>query len=128
MSKKLPDHLFTSTDGSLYDTRRANWNKEKPLRAIYCRTYSAIENTKQLRATLRNGGFAWPGGYPMFFICDDGGALAFETVRANLRSVLWSIRNNCADGWKVCGVSINYEDNELTDAHTGKPIEPAYRS
>lgn len=127
--QKLPDHLFTSSsDGGLYDTRLPQWHKEKPLRAVFCRTFSQIENTLQLRATLRAGSHAWPGGYPLYFITDDGGALNFQTVKANLRSVCSSIRDKCGDGWRVVAVAINFEDNELTDSHTGKAIESAYRS
>lgn len=125
--RKLPPHLFvSSSDGGLYDTRKPSWHKAPALRAIYCRTFREISNTMELRATIRNGAFAWPGGYPMYFITSDGAALSFDTVQKKLRQIAWSIRHKSNDGWRVVGCDINYEDGELTDAHTGARIESAY--
>lgn len=120
-------HLFTSsTDGHLYDTRVDSWSAKAPLRRDYCQTFEHIANTRQLKATLRGGAFAWPGGYPLYFITSDGGALAFETVRDNLRSVLDSIKTKCNDGWRVVACDVNWENTDLADDHTGEPIESAY--
>jgi len=33
-----------------------------------------IESISDFRAAIRNGAYAWPGGYPMFFVMADGGA------------------------------------------------------
>lgn len=124
---KLPSHFFvSSTDGGLYDTRQAQWNAKPALRAVFNRTFRDIENTLQLRATLRAGAYAWPGGYPLYFITSDGAALSFETVKKHLRAVSWSIQNKAGDGWRVVACDINYEDKDLCDEHTGKPIESAY--
>lgn len=128
MKKLLPHFFVSSSDGGLYDTRKPNWHQAPPLRAVFSRHYTPIENTAELRATLRAGSHAWPGGYPLYFITSDGGALSFETVRANLLQVVSAIRHDNDDGWKVVSMAINWEDNELTDEHTGKPIEPAYHS
>ena len=46
----------------------------------------------------------------MYFLTRDGGALSFKTVRAELASVLDSIRNGYDDGWQVVGCDINWED------------------
>lgn len=125
--KQLAPHFFvSSSDGGLYDTRRPKWNQAPPLRAVYNRQFSRIENTLQLRATLRAGAHAWPGGYPLYFITSDGGALSFETVQNNLRAVCWSVRHKSGDGWRVVACEINHEDGELTDSHTGKRIASAY--
>ena len=85
-----------------------------------------ISTAKDLKYALRNGPYAWPGGYPLYFITSDGAALSFKAVRENLRSVLWSIKNGVNDGWKVQAMAINYEDNELYCDHTGEKIESAY--
>lgn len=122
---KLPDHLFVASDGDLFDTRKPGWNIH-PIRKLYSCTFQRIQNTHQLRATLRTGPYAWPGGYQMYFITSDGAALSFETVRDNYDQVSWSIRNNCNDGWRVYAVDINYEDNELYDGHTNEKIPSAY--
>ncbi len=82
--------------------------------------------TKQLKSQLRSGEFAWPGGYPLYFITSDGEAISFEAVRENLKSVIWSMRNKVNDGWRVIGCEVNWEDDSMTCAHTGEPIESAY--
>ena len=124
---KLPEHLFVADGGDLYDTRKPDWSKN-PVRKGYQSTFSSINNTAQLRATLRNGGHAWPGGYPMYFITSDGAALSFEAVRENYRSVSYSIRANCDDGWRVVACDVNWEDSHLYCDHSGEHIEPAYDS
>ena len=121
------DHkLFVGVEGSLYDTSVDSWHKKQPLRAVYSRTYSHIETTAQLKATLRAGPFAWPGGYPMHFWTADGAALSFETVRDELHNVLSSIKYGLNDGWRVAGCDVNWEDGELIDGHSGERIESAY--
>ncbi len=82
--------------------------------------------TQDLKKQLRAGEFAWPGGYPLFFITSDGAALSFEAVRENLRSVLWSIRHGVNDGWRVIGCDVNWEDPSLYCDHTGARIPSAY--
>ena len=61
----------------------------------------------------------------MFFLTSDGGALAFETVRAEFNLIARSVRDNCQDGWQVVACDINYE-GPLHDDHTGEEIESAY--
>ena len=82
--------------------------------------------TRQLKAQLRSGEFAWPGGYPLYFITSDGAAISFEAVRENIKSVIWSIRHKVNDGWSVIGCDVNWEDDSMTCSHTGKAIESAY--
>ena len=96
------------------------------MRDDYRFTHANIDTTRQLLATLRNGKYAWPGGYPMYFLTSDGGALSFETVQAELASVVDSIRQYHSDGWRVIRCAINWEDAELTDDHSGELIESAY--
>lgn len=124
---KLPSHLFiSSTDGHLYDTRISDWSRKPPLRKDYRRTFPRIKNLRQLKATLRNGSYAWPGGYPMYFICGDGEALAFKTVKNNFKEIV-SAFMLCEDAqWRVIGCEVNWEDTELYDAHTNEQIESAY--
>ena len=82
--------------------------------------------TKEIKRLLRGGMYAWPSGYPMYFITSDGGALSFETVRKEWQCVCWSVRNRENDGWRVVAVDINHEDPDLYDDHTGERIESAY--
>ncbi len=122
-----PEHFFTGdSNGALYDTRAENWSHEKPLRENYNWHHTVIETLADLKATLRAGPFAWPGGYPMFFITQDGAALCFATVRKEFRQVVWDIVNDASTGWRVVACDINFEDGELIDGHTGGRIESAY--
>ena len=70
--------------------------------------------------------YAWPGGYPRFFLCSDGGALSFEAAKSNRRLILESIRDEDNSGWRIVACDINWEDIELFCDHTGKRIESAY--
>ena len=85
-----------------------------------------ITTTKQLKESLRSGAHAWPGGYPLYFITSDGASLSFDSVRENLRSVIWSIRHKVNDGWQVVAVDVNWEDHSLFCDHSSEPIESAY--
>jgi len=116
----LPAHMFISAqDGALHDTRDPQWSA-RPLRAIYSRTCRRITTAAELKATLRAGAWAWPGGYPMYFVTHDGECLSFDAVRENLAQCLAR-----ESGWRVFGVEINYED-DLYCEHTGLPIPAAY--
>ena len=127
MAKQLPQHLsVSSSDGSLYDTRDPNWSRNPPLRAVYNGGQREIDNCQQLKAALRYGQYAWPGGYPLYFLTSDGAALSFDAVRSELAQVLQSIQNRSNDGWRVVGCEINYEDNELYCDHSGERIESAH--
>lgn len=81
---------------------------------------------KQLKEQLRAGQYAWPGGYPLYFIASDGEALSFDAVRENYRQVIEAIRDRDRNGWRVVGCDVNWEDADLYCAHTGQRIESAY--
>lgn len=70
--------------------------------------------------------YAWPGGYPRYFITSDGAALSYAAAREERRNILESIRDNSRDGWRIVACEINWEDESLVCDHTGKPIESAY--
>ena len=38
--------------------------------------------------------YAWPGGYPLYFVTSDGAALSFEAVLANWRNIVQAHFNN----------------------------------
>jgi hypothetical protein len=83
--------------------------------------------TEQFNKDLEAGPYAFPGGYPRFFITADGEALSFESARKNQALILEAIQSNDATGgWKVIGCDINWEDQHLRCADTNKPIESAY--
>jgi hypothetical protein len=94
-------------EGSLY-SRQIGY--DVPLRADFCRHHREINKGPELCASLRAGAFVFPGGYEISYITDDGALLCSHCVRENLDCVIWSIRHECNDGWKVIGSEIIYRD------------------
>jgi hypothetical protein len=81
----------------------------------------------ELKAALRSGPYAWPGGYPVFFFTAYGEALSFEAVKGNWREVCAAMMHKgSAKDWEVVSSYINWEDPDLYCAHTGERIESAY--
>jgi len=85
-----------------------------------------INTVGDFRRAIRNGAYAWPGGYPLYFVTSDGGALSFKAAKAERRLILASIAYGQDDGWRVVGEDINWEDCDLICDHTGERIESAY--
>jgi hypothetical protein len=85
-----------------------------------------IKSIGDFRQAVRNGPYAWPGGYPLFFICDDGGALCCACVKTERRNIIESVAHQSRDGWRVVAADINWEDNDLNCDHCNKRIESAY--
>lgn len=92
------------------------------------RHHERIENTIQLRETIRAGEYAWPGAYPVALLMDDGDVICIKCGRDNYRSLSESLRMNLRDGWRTEGCFINWEDENLSCAHCGGRIESAYGS
>lgn len=119
--KDRKEYFFVGVEGSLYDTRNENWHKNRPLRNVYQQCYRDISNIQELKATLRYGKYAWPGGYPICFVMNDGELLCYDCVLENYRLVVWSLNNNVNDGWKPEGTTIIYEMEEPC-CHCSKPF------
>lgn len=81
---------------------------------------------KTFNQVIANGPYAWPGGYPVYFITDDGEALSFEAALEHIETIREAICNRENNGWRVIGAAINWEDPELYCAQTGKRIPSAY--
>jgi hypothetical protein len=81
--------------------------------------------TKHIKNFIRRP-YAWPGGYPMYLILDDGGALCKKCAKSEWPTICRSIRDNTADGWNPIAIDINWEDATLCCDHCSKPIESAY--
>jgi hypothetical protein len=79
----------------------------------------------QFKADLQHP-YAWPGGYPRFFITSDGAALSFKAAEDNQRQIMDAIVDNDNSGWRVIGCAINWEDVDLYCDHTSSRIESAY--
>lgn len=82
----------------------------------------------EIKRLLRNGSYAWPGGYPMFFITNDSEVLSFDAVRKNWRNVCEAhiCKAYRHTGWFIVACDINWEDTELYCSETSKKIPSAY--
>jgi hypothetical protein len=82
---------------------------------------------EQFIKDLEAGAYAFPGGYPRFFITHDGEGLSFESATQNRKLIVDAITDeDKSSGWYVIGCDINWEDQHLRCAHSNKPIESAY--
>ncbi len=74
--------------------------------------------------------FAWPGGYPLFYVFTDGGVICPACLNNNIDQIDEANRTgrgcNSHGGWAVDGVDANYEDEDMVCDHCHKPIPAAY--
>lgn len=87
----------------------------------------------EIKQALRKGPYAWPGGYPQYFLMGDGEALSFKAARQEWRQIVrahfdaeGALPYYQRDQWFVVGVEINWENPELYCAHTDERIDCAY--
>lgn len=86
-----------------------------------------IKTFWQFNIALDHGPYAWPGGYPMYFVCGDGGALSFEAAKENANQIRDAlITNDRHSDWFVVGFEVNWEDTDLICSHTNTPIQSAH--
>lgn len=66
------------------------------------------------------------GGYEryQYFVTADGGVLGINTVMLNIQSINFNDPDDSQ--WYIVGIDVNYEDDTLTDDHTGEYLESAY--
>ena len=121
-TQKLPDSMMIGDDGALY--RVGQW--DRPIRPNYARHCRSIETVADLKACLRAGDFAWPGGYALYYLTADGAALSPAAVRREFRLIADAIRRDDTrrGGWRVVGMDTvaNCDEPVICD-HTGKTIE-----
>jgi len=87
-----------------------------------CKRFSVSD----FRREMRYGKWAWPGGYPRYFIMSDGDTLSFEAAKANIKQIVQAISNHDGSGWRIVAVDINWEDPQLFCCDSGERIESAY--
>jgi hypothetical protein len=86
-----------------------------------------IKHVFDFNKALDIGPYAWPGGYPHYFLCSDLEPLSFESAKKNaglIRDAI--IANDKRSGWMVIAMDINWEDNDLVCYHSNKKIQSAY--
>jgi hypothetical protein len=116
-----PAHLMTASDGALLDTRVGHTDT---LRPNYERHHTVIHTVADLKATLRAGPYAWPGGYPLYFVTATGETLSFEGVRDWFAACVNDINDHSRD--RIVGCAVNWEDMDMTCAITNARIPSAY--
>ena len=72
--------------------------------------------------------YAWPGGYPIFYLCADNGILCPQC--ANKESAIREADERPDypdfDQWRIVASDINWEDSSLTCDNCSQRIESAY--
>lgn len=82
----------------------------------------------KLRHAIRER-YAWPGGYPMYLVMEDGEALCMNCGRNEYRQIVqgrYDRKRGFRTGWHVEAVDINWEDPALFCCHCNQRIESAY--
>ena len=74
----------------------------------------------------RANAYAWPGGYPLFYVMSDGGVLCPKCMTKERALVFRSTHERAGDGWALEAADVNYEEPNLLCDHCGKRIESAY--
>lgn len=59
--------------------------------------------------------YAWPGGYPLLAVTNDGALLCADCVKKNFREIVWDILNNCNSGWHVVAITHEAVSPDCTD-------------
>ena len=85
-----------------------------------------IKTKEHFLKLIQNGGFVFPGGYPIYFITDDGESLCFSSAIKNKERICDAIENGDRNGWRVVNFDVNWE-NLLYCCDCNKRIESAYR-
>ena len=85
---------------------------------------------QQFRSALNADGsvdsYAWPGGYPLYYLCADGESLCPACVAREFARIEQAILDADDSDWRVIAVDVNYEDSSLYCAHCSDRIPSAY--
>ena len=60
-------------------------------------------NRKELDKIFANGKYAWPGGYEILLIMDDGETVCFDCAVDNRNQIEDALEARWNDGWKPAG-------------------------
>ena len=67
--------------------------------------------------------WAWPGGYPIYYLCADGGVLCSKCANEQIKL---TSDPEIDHQWQIVVADINYEDPYLVCDHCGEFCESAY--
>ena len=71
---------------------------------------------------VRREKFAWPGGYAMALVVNDGECLCPKCVAENFAQISFAHRQKQNDGWRPVGYEIMEGGETETCAHCGNEI------
>jgi hypothetical protein len=114
---------MTSNVAHIYDDGSAEM-KNGLIRKNYSCKHRDINSLSDLKATLRSGALTDLGGYPTYFITNDGCAWSHHGVRAEWRTIARDWITGLGPRPVAC--NINWEDSELTCELTNERIVSAY--
>lgn len=70
--------------------------------------------------------FAWPGGYPIYYLAADSETLCPKCVNRDIRRVVAACLDGSDNDWLIVGRDVNWEDAALFCAHCNNRIPSAY--
>lgn len=115
--------MVSECSGDLFDTREPGWYKLPPLRPNYAKINRDVENNNTaLKAAIRTK-YAWPGGYELFGIANDGACTCCDCMRREYYQIAYSRRYKINDGWRIVAIdsAANY-DSFIYCEHCNKII------
>ena len=68
--------------------------------------------------------YAWPGGYPLFYLVADGGTLCPKCAREADEEGLTQDKDD--PQWYIVDCDVNWEDEDMWCDHCGEHITSAY--
>lgn len=69
--------------------------------------------------------YAFPGGYPIYYLCEDGGILCPDCVNNNLELIKMAKEDNDSQ-WNVIALDVYYEGPVMYCGNCNAEIESAY--
>jgi hypothetical protein len=77
---------------------------------------------RELKQAIR-AVYAWPGGYEIFGITDDGGVLCCGCMKKEYKQVAYARMHDLRDGWHVVAIDATCNvDSTTTCDHCGREI------
>jgi len=70
--------------------------------------------------------YAWPGGYPILYVADDGEWACPACVNGENGAEFSADPDHDADGWRIEGYQVHWEGEPAICSHCGASIESAY--
>jgi len=83
-----------------------------------------INNLETLKMVLRNGPYAWPGGYPLYLVDIEGDCYHIDCVRGMYRSVVNDTKHG--SGFVMTNVEVNWENTAMWCYECHEIIDSAY--